>query len=98
MREFKAFGSLAEAKVALDAGYADYRGKAASQGKWKLMDGGPRLPSISVDAACSGSPGPLEYPGVSTRSPAASSSGRGHLQRARTTWVSSSPLWKRCAG
>ena len=31
--EFKAFGTLAEAKAALDAGYEQYRGKPASQGK-----------------------------------------------------------------
>ncbi len=66
--EYKAFSSLAEAKVALNAGYADYRGKSASQGKWKLMDQGPQLPSISVDAACSGAPGPLELRAVDTKS------------------------------
>ena len=32
------------------------------------MDDGPRVPSISVDAACAGSPGPLEYRGVETES------------------------------
>jgi ribonuclease HI len=66
--QFKAFGSLAEARLALRAGYEQYRGKPASQGRWKLMDGGPRVPSISVDAACAGSPGPVEYRGVDTES------------------------------
>ncbi|HET6845371.1 MAG TPA: ribonuclease H family protein, partial [Anaerolineales bacterium] len=66
--EFKAFGSLAEAKAALARGYEHYRGKSASQGRWKALLGGPRLPSISVDAACSGSPGPMEFRGVDTES------------------------------
>jgi ribonuclease HI len=66
--QYKAFGSLAEARLALEAGYEQYRGKAASQGKWKRLGVRPRLPSICVDAACAGSPGPLEYRGVDTES------------------------------
>jgi ribonuclease HI len=66
--EFKAFTSLPEAKAALAAGFEHYRGRSASQGRWKALGGGPRLPSISVDAACSGSPGPLEFRGVDSES------------------------------
>lgn len=66
--EFKAFGSLPEARAALAAGYESYRGQPASRGKWKRSPSKPRLPSVSVDAACSGSPGPLEYRGVDTES------------------------------
>src|SRR5574340_697025 len=66
--EFKAFASLAEATSAFARNYADYRGRSASQGRWKQLDAGPQLPSISVDAACSGSPGPLEFRGVDTGS------------------------------
>ena len=66
--EYKAFTSMTEAQAALRAGYANHRGRAATQGKWKLMDVGPRVPSICVDAACSGSPGPLEFRAVDTES------------------------------
>jgi ribonuclease HI len=66
--QYKAFGSMAEARLAQEAGYERYRGRSASHGKWKRVGGGPRLPSISVDAACSGSPGRLEYRGVDTES------------------------------
>ena len=64
--EYKAFGSVAEARTALAAGYARYRGRPASLGKWKRSPDKPRIPSLSVDAACSGSPGRLEYRGVET--------------------------------
>ena len=45
-----------------------YKGKPASQGKWKEASVKPILPSLCVDAACSGSPGTLEYRGVYTSS------------------------------
>ncbi|MBI5839684.1 MAG: ribonuclease H family protein [Chloroflexi bacterium] len=64
--EFKAFDSRAEAETAFKAKYADYKGKPASHGKWKTASVKPELPSICVDAACSGSPGKLEYRGVFT--------------------------------
>jgi ribonuclease HI len=66
--EYKAFGSEAEAGKAFLANYGDYKGKASSQGKWRLAETQPILPSISVDAACSGPPGKLEYRGVNTES------------------------------
>jgi ribonuclease HI len=64
--EFKAFESAAEARAAFAAGYAKHRGKPASQGKWKRSPSKPRLPSLCADAACSGSPGWLEYRVVET--------------------------------
>jgi ribonuclease HI len=66
--EFKAFDSMAEATRALAGRYQDYAGKASSNGKWRNARRKPKLPSIAVDAACSGSPGSLEYRGVVTDS------------------------------
>ena len=64
--QFMAFESAAEARAAFSAGYAQHRGKPASQGKWKRGTSKPRLPSLCADAACSGSPGRLEYRVVET--------------------------------
>jgi ribonuclease HI len=64
--QYKAFDSEAEADAAFLAKYEDYKGKASSNGKWKLADEKPIIPSISVDAACNGAPGKLEYRGVNT--------------------------------
>ncbi|GAB4542460.1 MAG: ribonuclease H family protein [Anaerolineales bacterium] len=64
--QFKAFNSEAEAEAAYLANYDDYKGKASSHGKWKTADEKPLLPSLCVDAACSGSPGKVEYRGVNT--------------------------------
>src|SRR5258706_409486 len=58
--EYKAFGTLKEAESAYKSKYAAYKGKPASNGKWKESETPPILPSICVDAACSGSPGKLE--------------------------------------
>lgn len=66
--QYKAFDSRADAEKAFKANYADYKGKPASHGKWKYASVKPILPSICVDAACSGSPGKLEYRGVETES------------------------------
>lgn len=65
--EFKAFESVAEARAALAAGYEHYRGKPVSLGKWQRSADRPRIPSLCVDAACSGSPGWLEYRAVETQ-------------------------------
>lgn len=62
--EFKAFGTLREAEAAFRSGYDAYKGRASSSGKWKDASVKPILPSICVDAACSGSPGKMEYRGV----------------------------------
>lgn len=64
--QYKAFDSEVEADAAYLAKYEDYKGKPSSMGKWKLADEKPALPSLCVDAACSGSPGKVEYRGVNT--------------------------------
>ena len=64
--QFKAFDSLPAARAALDGAYSEFKGKASSTQKWLFAPTRPLLPSISVDAACSGAPGPLEYRGVET--------------------------------
>ncbi|HJR81498.1 MAG TPA: ribonuclease H family protein [Anaerolineales bacterium] len=66
--EYKAFGTQKEAESAFRSGYEGYKGKPSSLGKWKEASIKPVLPSICVDAACSGSPGKLEYRGVFTES------------------------------
>jgi ribonuclease HI len=66
--EFKAFGSLQEAESAFQSKYEAYKGKSSTMGKWKEAEEQPILPSISVDAACNGSPGKMEYRGVDTES------------------------------
>lgn len=64
--QYKAFGSREEAETAFRSEYDTYKGKASSLGKWRQALNQPILPSISVDAACNGSPGDLEYRGVFT--------------------------------
>jgi len=66
--EYKAFGTLKEAESAFKSKYEAYKGKPSSLGKWREASIRPILPSICVDAACSGSPGKLEYRGVYTES------------------------------
>lgn len=66
--EYKAFDSRAEADRALSKGYEDYKGRPSSAQKWLFAPHPPLLPSLCVDAACSGSPGPLEYRGVMAES------------------------------
>ena len=63
---YKSFETRQEAETAFVSGYVHYEGKPSTLGKWKTAKVKPILPSISVDAACSGSPGPLEYRGVNT--------------------------------
>ncbi|WP_158839878.1 ribonuclease H1 domain-containing protein [Polaribacter sp. L3A8] len=68
--QYKSFADLNEAEIAATKIYADYVGKdtkkptLSSAEKEKL--GRPILESISVDAACSGNPGKMEYRGVLT--------------------------------
>jgi ribonuclease HI len=64
--EYKSFGSRASAEAAFRGEYADYEGKPGTNQQWLFAMTKPILPSICVDAACSGSPGPLEYRGVLT--------------------------------
>ena len=62
--EYKSFGSLKEAETAFQSRYEAYKGKSSSLGKWKDASVKPVRPAICVDAACSGSPGKMEYRGV----------------------------------
>ena len=62
--EYKSFGSLKEAETAFQSRYEAYKGKSSSLGKWKEASVKPVHTSICVDAACSGSPGRMEYRGV----------------------------------
>ena len=64
--EFKAFESRAEAERALTSSYAKYAGKPSTDQRWLFAIAKPIIPSICVDAACSGTPGPLEFRGVET--------------------------------
>jgi len=66
--QYKSFNSLKEAEAAYQSKYEAFKGKPASQGKWREASVKPILPSICVDAACSGAPGQLEYRGVYTES------------------------------
>jgi ribonuclease HI len=64
--QYKAFNTLKEAESAYQSRYEAFKGKPASHGKWREASVKPILPSVCVDAACSGSPGKLEYRGVFT--------------------------------
>ena len=66
--EYKSFGSLAAAQAAFRGDYEDFKGKPGTHQQWLFAPTRPELPSVCVDAACSGSPGPLEYRGVLTES------------------------------
>ncbi|MGB4205003.1 MAG: ribonuclease H family protein [Bacteroidales bacterium] len=67
--KYKSFPSLQEAEAAFQEGPDNYFNKELKQEKasWKtLTEGRPEANSISVDAACSGNPGDMEYRGVYT--------------------------------
>lgn len=67
--KYKSFPSLQEAEAAFQEGPDNYFIKELKQEKvsWKtLTEGRPEANSISVDAACSGNPGVMEYRGVYT--------------------------------
>lgn len=69
--QYKSFISKEEAEKAFKGNYIDFVGKETK--KQKLSPealkkiGKPNLNSISVDAACSGNPGKMEYRGVDTK-------------------------------
>jgi len=69
--QYKSFASFAEAKIAYNKEYADYKGKGAKKkslsASEKAKYGEPNLYSIAVDAASSGNPGIMEYRGVDTQ-------------------------------
>ncbi|WP_298883200.1 ribonuclease H family protein [uncultured Polaribacter sp.] len=68
--QYKSFANLDEAEIASKGKYDDYKGKDTKKptlsSKEKEKIGRPNLESISVDAACSGNPGKMEYRGVLT--------------------------------
>lgn len=68
--QYKSFVDINEAEIAFSKKYEDYKGKNTKKPKISAVDrekyGKPVLESISVDAACSGNPGKLEYRGVLT--------------------------------
>ena len=69
--EYKAFSTREDAEEAFNRNYLDYKGKATTSkkvfSKKELEEiGQPILNSLSVDAACSGNTGTLEYRGVYT--------------------------------
>ena len=68
--EYKSFLTLAQAELAFKNNYEDYKGKNKSLKNIPKIElnkyGTPNLESISVDAACSGNPGKMEYRGVLT--------------------------------
>jgi ribonuclease HI len=66
--QYKSFEHRAAAEAAFRGNYEDYQGKPGASQQWLFAPTKPELPSICVDAACSGSPGPLEYRGVLTGS------------------------------
>jgi ribonuclease HI len=66
--EYKSFSNRDMAEAAFRNVYEDYKGKPGTLQQWLFAPTKPILPSICVDAACSGSPGPLEYQGVLTES------------------------------
>jgi ribonuclease HI len=69
--EFKSFDSFSAAESAFKGAYAAVKGQPASVGQWTRPLGlvsltKPEIPSLSVDAACAGVPGPVEWRGVET--------------------------------
>ncbi|WP_299054638.1 ribonuclease H family protein [uncultured Polaribacter sp.] len=68
--QYKSFANLDEAEIASKGNYNDYKGKDTKKKKLSSAEkekiGKPNLESISVDAACSGNPGKMEYRGVFT--------------------------------
>ncbi len=67
---YKSFTSREAADKAFRGKYEDYKGKDTKKVKLSNEElkriGKPVIPSISVDAACSGNPGIMEYRGVDT--------------------------------
>jgi ribonuclease HI len=61
---YKSFTSRLAAEQALQGKYTAQVGKPVSNGQWLFSPNPPVPASWCVDAACSGSPGPLEFRGV----------------------------------
>ena len=64
--KYKSFETREEAAEALEKGYAQYLRRAPRKPQWEaeVPVGKPIENSITVDAACSGNPGNMEYRGV----------------------------------
>ena len=62
--QYKSFTSHAAAEQAFRGKYSAQDGKPVSSGEWLFSPHPPVKNSYCVDAACSGSPGRLEYRGV----------------------------------
>ena len=67
--KYKSFSHRAVAEEAFQGSYEDYKGKSNSNHvqDWLFEVGGAIAESYSVDAACSGNPGMMEYRGVHTK-------------------------------
>lgn len=67
--KYKSFETREEAQKAFLSPYWDYIGKNAKKTLPKFSEeaGRPIMDSLSVDAACSGNPGDMEYQGVYTK-------------------------------
>src|SRR5260221_13301849 len=59
--EYKAFGTLKEAESAYKSKYEAFKGKSASNGKWKESETPPIIPSICGDADFGGYTGKFGY-------------------------------------
>lgn len=70
--QYKSFLNKKEAEIAFTKSFSDYKGKNTKRrilsSSEKAAFGVPIQKSLSVDAACSGNPGKLEYRGVLTDS------------------------------
>ncbi len=67
---YKSFKTLEEAEAAYHGNVADHIGSAAKKPKKKVSEEARKAivwESLSVDAACSGNPGIMEYRGVDTK-------------------------------
>jgi ribonuclease HI len=65
--KYKSYGTEKEAINAFEQGYQQALAANKKKSSPKGNVGRPILQSISVDAACSGNPGKMEYQGVDTR-------------------------------
>jgi ribonuclease HI len=66
--QYKSFGSRTAAEQALRGKYSVQTGAPSAGRDWLFAPHPPLVDGIAVDAACSGSPGRLEYRGVDLRS------------------------------
>lgn len=66
--QYKSFSEKSEAETAFKKNYVDYKGKSTKKSitsaTEKAKFGTPIINSLTVDAACSGNPGKMEYRGV----------------------------------